>query len=424
MMHMLCCRLFGGSLFILVVVGTLSSQPPVGPDELPARIKMEELSKAVGGPSMVNFHVQNLTARQVFELLAKQGEVALDPYETTDLLNTLPAQSVSFRNEPFLFALRKLTSQLGLYFEFVDTFTVSTSPSGLTLRLRKATDPAHSFAGPTYGNGLFLVIATQSHRNRFERLRLAEDVASQKSSTREVVEIDLVIFADPKLKMHGMLGGCAMSQGDGWKIRSVDKEGVWGERARDHAVQNEWRYTASRVLNPGESMKTASFSLTGLGPVVVTRSESWELSDLKTSHTKDVQLTQGPRQYKLLEVKHIPKSRPSDYGETYQVVFSVEGVGISKGRWSNWPLVHAGDLIMPLRLVDAEGNDYGVKTVGLKKGIEEGIVIAEFNSRIPRGGGNLPTGPAVKVLWTVPSEVRMAQMNMRFKDLPVPGGGR
>lgn len=421
MMHSLCCRQVVSSLFILLVAGTLCSQPPVGPDELPATINMEELSKAVGGPSMVNFQLQNVSARTVFSVLAKQGQVVLDPYETTDLLNTLPAQSISFKNEPFLLALRKLAGQLGLSFEFIERPIMDDSPSGLTLKLQKAADPVFNTAGPTYGNGLFLVIATQSHRNRFESLRLAEDIASQKGSTREVIDIDLVVFADPKLKTLGMLGGWALSGADGWTVRSVDKEGVWGERARDHAAQLEWRFTASKVVASGESIKSVSFTLPAKGPFVVTRSERWELTDLKTSHTKDVQLVQGARQYKLLEVKHIPKSRPSDYGETYQVVFSVEGVGISKGRWSRWPLVHAGDLIMPLRLVDAQGNDYGVKTVGLKKGIEEGIVIAEFNSNLPRVSGKAPTGPAVKVIWTVPTEVRMAQMNMQFKEILVPG---
>ena len=163
-------RLFCTSLMVLVVAGTLLSQPPVGPDSQPEPISMEQLSKAVGGPSLVSFSLQNVTALQTFELLAQQGGVALDRYDTVTLLKTLPTQTITFKQVPFLVALKSLASSLGLYFEFIRMDSMNNSPSGLTLRPAWFVRDSASVVGAR-------VLLLRGDRLFLERVRGARDLA-------------------------------------------------------------------------------------------------------------------------------------------------------------------------------------------------------------------------------------------------------
>lgn len=401
-------------IMLLTQAGTVHAQPPVAPDQKPVSISMEDLTRSLDGPSLIGFNLSNVSATTLFNTIAQSGGVALDPYETSALLKSLPTQSHAFKNDPFLQVLRTCCKECGLYFEFVKT--TSNSTSGLTLRLRKADNAAYSMDGPTLGNGLFQVFITQTHRNRLESLRLADTPPLSKITIHEELIVDFVIFADPKVLQQGMVGSWQFTDSDGWKIRSVDKEGIWTERARNHASLLEWRFTATKVIKPGDALKAVPLQLTGLGPLVVTKTERWEIDNLTSPSSKESQLKEGLRQHKLLDVKHLPNRRASNSGETYVVQFCVEGVGISKGRWSNWPLMNGSDLVTPFRLLDADGHDFGLKSVQYNNN----IVVAEFNSRFRRGAAPLPTGPAVKIVWHIPTEIRTAALNLKFKDISVP----
>lgn len=98
--------------FAMLIFGASAAiaQPPVGPDPRPKVISPDDLSKAIGGPTLVTVKGTEARPEKLFASLAEQAGLHLDQYLSMDLLKKKPAISANINAEPVMSALKKLAA--------------------------------------------------------------------------------------------------------------------------------------------------------------------------------------------------------------------------------------------------------------------------------------------------------------------------
>ena len=390
------------------------AQPPTAPDPRPEMISPEALNEAIGGPSIVSLSFEKAPPEEIVRALVQQVGVALDSYASTDLLKTMPPVNVSLKDQPFIVALANFAAQLGLSFTLKNPTGFDKPPAGMTLQLQKTADPHQQLTGPISTHGPFVVIATAIERKRAVALASAR-AAEQAPITREEATLDFVVFADPKLRERGMFGTPHFTDGGGWRIRAAENEAPWDARARQQGPPFlEWRYRATCEL-PSGAQQAPPLKATGSGVVIATKSEQWEIEDPTGAKNlvKETQLGSGSRRYEINAITSAP-ARPGQH--SYDVVLTISGVGVDKGRWSGWPSLPASVVVDSFRLLDAEGRDYAPITWDIKGG----TFTARFDNTKARRASKPASGPATNARWTIPTELRTAEIPVELPSQTLP----
>ena len=401
----------------LLVGPIVVAQPPVGPDPLPPEISPEQLSDLAGGPTLVTLKHDNARPERLFEALAEQAGILLDPYDSTTLLKKLPPLSIAIEAQPFLVALQTLASRVGVAFTLKNPTGFAAPPSGMMLQLQQSDDPQMHMSGPAIVRGPFVVIATALERTRSVAL-VGDAPENSPPAARDEAILDFVVFADPKLRVMGVQGApIFISEGE-WQIRSADEEGVWGVRSRQQGQPFlEWRFRA-RCKLPPDARRTPPFAARATKLLVTTNSAEWVIPDVSAAKdaSKEVPLAGGQRRYMVNAVTASGNTRNRPGQETYAVNLSVTGIGVTKGRWSGWPPLTAADIVGSFRLVDSAKHDYRPQGYELKNETFTGT----FSNDRGRASGPRATGPAEEAIWKLPTEIRMVSMPVDFAALPLP----
>lgn len=391
------------------------AQPPVGPDPKPEKISPDELLAVIGGPTVVRLSFENARPEEVVRALVQPAGIVLDGYASTDLLKKMPPISVAIADQPFFVALKNVATQLGVSFTLKNPTGFDKPPSGMTLQLQKSEDPQTQISGPMITRGPFVIVATAIERKRSIALELTS-APDRKAPAREEVTVDFAVFADPKVRTRGLQGRPKFADVAPWRIRSAETEAPWDARERNQGPPHlEWRYRATCELPAGAQQ--ARLQTTGSELLVTTKSEPWEIEDVSKAAgtSREVPVAGGTRRYQIEEIA-LTGGAATSRQSSYNVRLTLSGIGIDKGRWSDWPPIAASAVVDAFRLLDANGRDYAPVSWELKGS----AFTATYSNAKGRNGGQPAVAHAAKAIWAVPAEIRSVEMPIEFAALPLP----
>lgn len=337
------------------------------------------------GPTLITLHLRNASAEEAFEALSAQLPKPLKaqgPHVFEGLQDRVTLDCV---NEPFWSVMLKLTEQTGIGFA-----TASSGSGGNELvRLSVRKPPPYQLFGG------FLVRAESAQR--IYSIQYASGDAT-------ISDFNLLLTVWPDPKMQVFAGPSARN------VKIVRAEDDQGRQMLDNqGSAGGWRSPAT--VNLSLRLRANNADAKKLAILQGTLSIPLNLGFETVIHDK--LSNEAEKRIGNMLIRIQPLEKVND--RRYLIRFSVYRQGASDEAWS---LINHS-VFSSVRLEDKDGRQLDRAEWSSSENraqIIEGTV--NFN-RLPRG--NQEVGEPVKVIWTIPTEVREIEVPFEFHDLPLPG---
>ena len=340
-------------------------------------VAMDELTRLIGGPTLVSLHFKSATRKAVFDELARQAGIGIDARyaDTVDGKPRVPV-SVDMERQPFWLALRALCTRFDL-----DIGTGSgpkplfVVPRGLGI----------SAGCPISGHGLVLFMAGSPQSPR---------------------ELSLFLLVDPKMRLLDRVPALHLDAAMDEKGRTVFAPGNPTE-----AVGGGFGFVSNVLYfsdgGPSDSRRLAEARGTAR-LFVGFNIKWWTVPD-------------------ILRARHAARTVPRPAGVSRYVVRKIAAT--SRGYDVHLSVSQREfDLqdVLPLysqiekrvHLFDARGREYVSGDARVENGIGDPVRFTVPFTRAPPGAGNSPGRPQTLVI-EIP-DVRAVEAPFGFNDLPLP----
>lgn len=393
------------------LVSSALAQPPEPAQRVPERVAarepvalpqmtVEELNRAIGGPTLVTVKIANATIAEAFDEVRKQSSIPIKAYLPTQWAAFKTTSPVNIVRQPLWLALRELQNIWNLRFE---SYVLR---PGLSLmvysdvrgdRIVSVGPCVFSISGVNYARSV-----------SFSR--------EGKSVPASDFSITGRAFIDPKVQV---VRGSTYYQLD----EAIDDKGL--SLRRDEASTllsaeaNPIRF--SLPLQPQAGMgRTLPRLKSMLGFVAVTRREVWEVPNVLQARDVVKTITRDGVEERFF-VDGVRKE-----GEDYHVQITVSRPRsetrriVQLGNKHNFVIIETNHYDQ-VRLVDAQNRDWPRYTYRIQtQGDRQTSIISTTVIFRKRPAGDGEVGTPVKLIVSVPTQWREVRVPFEFKDLPLP----
>lgn len=403
---------FSKALCVLALpVSNLAAQPPEPAPKAPERVAPrepivlpsmtpDELSRAIGGPTLVTVKLANATAQEAFDAVRKQSSVPVNAYTATQWAAFKKTSPVNIVRQPFWLAMRELQN---IWNFRIESYVVR---PGLTM-MAYSDDRGDRIL--SVGPCLFSI----SGLNYARSVGFSRD---GKASAATDFSINARAFLDPKIQV---LRGSTYYQVD----EAIDDKGrsLRRDESSPSLLTEANPIRMNLPLQPqAETGKTLTQLKGTLGFVAVTRRETWEVPNVLQARDIAKTITRDGVEERFV-IDAVRKE-----GEDYHVQITV-----SRPRSEVRRIVRLGNnrnLVIletnhydQVRLLDAQNRDWPRLTYRIQtQGDRQTSIISTTVIFRKRAGSDDEVGTPAKLIIAVPSQWREVRVPFEFKDLPLP----
>ncbi|MDF2439757.1 MAG: hypothetical protein JWN98_741 [Abditibacteriota bacterium] len=371
---------------------------PREPAPLPP-MTIDELNRAIGGPTLVSVKLANATAQDAFNAVRKQSSVPVSPYSATQWAPFKKTAPVNIVRQPFWLALRELQSIWNFRLE---SYVVRPGLSMMAYNEEKG-DRIQSI-GPC--------LFSLSGLNYERTVSFARDGQAVPASDFSIAGR---AYIDPKVQV---VRGSTYYQLD----EAIDDKGLSlrGETTTAHSSTevNPIRLNLPLVTQIGMGKRLARLKGT-LGFVAVTRRDVWEVPNVLQARDASKSITRDG-----VEERYFVDAVRQE-GDEYHVHFTVSRPRNNVRRIVR--LANQRDLMISesnhydqVRLVDAQGRDWSRYTYRIQNQGDRQTSIISTTVIFRKRSLYDEVGTPTKLVVAVPNQWREVRVPFEFKDLPLP----
>ncbi len=390
------------SVFAIPVFAQPGAAPAAADKDILPTTTAAEVSRAVGGPTLVSLHFKDVPLRTVVDEMAKQAGIKLPTFPSFVWQQQLPAKvTIDIDRQPYWLAVRELSKS---------------SKSALQMS-QWENKPFWSMMqgdqidGPQVSQDLFLIVANSMRRDLSYSVRFGSQPATEDTKS---LQFSASAFADPKLRLIGYSMWMEVE-------KAVDEKGnsLKSKHASDpsYSMQSASAQTfvAGLTLPPNHGKRLATIK----GYIRLLQAKkivTWEIRNILNSQKLEKTITNdiGTTRYVLNDVRKAGDSYTVDITAT---TTPKEKPSPNQG-FSSHPLQFGSISSAFMRLFDYEGKEFQLGGGGMRGDGNETNVTAGFSYN--SFGEKTTIGEASKLVIEFPTELVELRVPFEFTDLPIP----
>lgn len=366
-------------------------------------LRPAEVSRLIGGPTLVTLQFKDAPAKDVYDALARQAGITWREAEAV-WQRRLPPLTVDIKRLPFWMALNTLEGKTGI--GLVRWGGEAGYWLGYRGGDRTLLSGAQSVSGP------FLLLA--HHIERSETFSLALGMGSREPRGRRFLQIGLLLFVDPKLRV-GRVGSLRLEDAVDESLQPL----LGDNTPREQSLYGSSAIPVEGVIGfslPAKRGRRIQRLMGTLRLTALTKSERWEIPAGATSAAAIPKVVADPaggdRTFTFQAL------RQSEGPPGYEIELSYTAARPPVGNTSFTP--DAGDVFTEIHLFDAENREWR-RTGGNVAGGGDGKQVRyRFYGSFVAGTGERAPGPPVRLVWEIPVEYREIEVPFEFNDLSIP----